>query len=124
MNHRNHSQFRNVTHVLVGLAAIASLASAAGCGASGAPSKFPPRAEGCEVTTYADAPKGQTENIGGVTAVCTETLSDEECLRQLKDEVCKLGGDVAWGVPAKPTLEGGKKRLSARAAHTVEGKKK
>jgi hypothetical protein len=66
----------------------------------------------------------QTENIGGVTAVCTETLSDEECLRQLKDEVCKLGGDVAWGVPAKPTLEGGKKRLSARAAHTVEGKKK
>lgn len=124
MNHRNLSQFRNVTRSLVALVAAASLAAAVGCGASGAPSKFPPRAEGCEVTTFADAPKGQTENIGGVTAVCTEILSDEECLRQLKDEVCKLGGDVAWGVPAKPTLEGGKKRLSARAAHTVEGKKK
>ena len=65
----------------------------AACGGGGAPSKFPPRAEGCEVKVFKDAPRLQTENIGTVVAVCDESLSDDECVRQLKDEVCKVGGD-------------------------------
>lgn len=96
----------------------------AACGGGGAPSKFPPRAEGCEVKVFKDAPRLQTENIGTVVAVCDESLSDDECVRQLKDEVCKVGGDVAWGVPDKPTLKDGKKRLNGRAAHTADPAKK
>ena len=66
------------------------------------------------------APHGQTENIGPVNAWCDEQSTDEDCLKALRDQVCKVGGDVVWGVPAKPTLEQGKKKLSGRAAHSVE----
>jgi hypothetical protein len=103
------------------LPAILATVLLAACGAGGPPSKFPARAEGCEVKVFKDAPRLQTENIGTVVAVCDESLSDDECVRQLKDEVCKVGGDVAWGVPDKPTLKDGKKRLNGRAAHTADG---
>lgn len=80
--------------------------------------KYPPRPEGCDVKVYPEAPSEQTENIGTVNASCAETVTDEECFRTLKDEACKLGADVVWGVDPKPTLALGKKKLSGRAAHT------
>ena len=61
-----------------------------------------------------------TENIGTVSAVCGDDVKDEDCLRTLKDETCKLGGDVVWGVADKPEMKGGKKRLSGRAAHAQD----
>ncbi len=106
---------------LLKLAAFVAFAAVAPCIAcGGAPSKFPARPEGCDVKTFADAPRVQTENIGTVSSVCDESVTDESCLRQLKDETCKLGGDVVWGVPDKPKLENGKKRYSGRAAHTAD----
>ena len=102
----------------VAFAAFAAFAPCIACG--GAPSKFPARPEGCEVKTFSDAPRIQTENIGTVSSACDESVPDESCLRQLKDEACKLGGDVVWGVPDKPKLENGKKRYSGRAAHTAD----
>lgn len=89
------------------------------CGGGGS-AKFPERPEGCAVEVSSGAPHGQTENIGPVNAWCDEQGSDEECLKALRDQVCKMGGDVVWGVPSKPKLEDGKKKLSGRAAHTVD----
>jgi hypothetical protein len=81
-------------------------------------SKYPPQKEGCEVQVFPDAPSMSTESIGSVGATCDESVSDDDCVRQLKDETCKLGGNVVWGVDPKPKLELGKKKLSGRAAHT------
>jgi hypothetical protein len=45
-------------------------------------------------------------------------VSDADCLRTLKDQVCKLGGDVVWGVTDKPDTFGDKNVWDGRAAHT------
>ena len=68
---------------------------------------------------FPDGPKVQSENIGPVSARCDESVSNEDCLRTLLDQVCKAGGDIVWGVPEKPTVAEGKKAFSARAAHSV-----
>lgn len=93
----------------------------AGCGSSTPTdgSKFPPRPEGCDVQLFHEAPNVRTSNIGRVSTTCDEILSDEECLRGLMDEACKLGADVVWGVADKPTIKGTKKTFSGRAAHTA-----
>jgi hypothetical protein len=114
---RRHSS--ELVFALFALASGCLSLSFVACGGS-APSKFPERPEGCSVEVVASAPHGQTENIGTVNAWCDEQSSDEECLKALRDQVCKVGGDVVWGVPAKPKLEQGKKKLSGRAAHSVE----
>ena len=56
------------------------------------------RTEGCDVKVYPEAPPVVIDNIGPVTATCGLDVSDQDCLRTLQDQACKLGGDVAWGV--------------------------
>ena len=80
--------------------------------------RFPPREVGCDITLFHENPNRQTVNIGPVTARCADTLSDDECLRALKDETCKLGGDVVWGVEEKPEHIYEKNVWHGRAAHT------
>jgi len=80
-------------------------------------SKYPPREPGCEIVIFPESPSYQTENIGPVQARCDEDISDEDCLRTLKDQACKLGADTIWGVNERPTIENGKKTFSGRAAH-------
>ncbi len=81
--------------------------------------RYPRQSAGCDVVTFPDGPKVIADNLGSVKAECDERTTDEECLRQLEDEVCKLGGDIAWGVPARPKdIGGGQRVLEARAAHT------
>ena len=81
------------------------------------PSKYPARQPGCEVQIFPEEPSYQTDNIGPVQASCDDSISDEECLRELKDQACKLGADTVWGVNDPPTRAAGKKRYSGRAAH-------
>jgi hypothetical protein len=91
----------------------------AGCSsnaAAGKDTKYPPRAEGCAVQTFHETPGVMSENIGPVTATCGADVSDADCMRTLLDQVCKLGGDIVWGV-TDGNLQG-KKQLSGRAAHT------
>ncbi len=76
-----------------------------------------PREQGCAVQVFEGSPPMKTENIGPVTAWCTEDESREVCLRELEDQVCKLGGDVMWQVDG-PSREGNKQRMNGRAAHT------
>jgi len=92
----------------------------AGC-AGGAPAKttgYPPQPEGCAVQVFPESPPMPTENIGPVMASCGPDIADADCLRTLKDQACKLGADVIWGVPDKSSMEAGKKRFYGRAAHT------
>ena len=63
-------------------------------------------------------PTVPSENLGSVTATCGEDVKDEDCLVTLKDQACKLGADIVWGVDDAPVLAAGKKRLAGRAAHT------
>ena len=90
------------------------------CGGSGNGSKWPSRADGCTVQVFQNAPTTQTENIGPVTSSCDDQspTSKTDCLRELQDQVCKLGGDVVWGVDPEPEHVDGKWKYSGRAAHT------
>ncbi|HQY59788.1 MAG: hypothetical protein IPF92_27725 [Myxococcales bacterium] len=100
------------------------VAGTTACGGGGGKAPgFNPREEGCAVQVSSDAPRVQSENIGTVSARCDLEVSAEDCLRTLKDEVCKAGGDRVWGVD-KPTIADGKQRLSGRAARTTTAKKK
>ena len=82
------------------------------------PSKYPPQKEGCEVQVFPETPSMQTDNIGPVSATCDESVPDQDCLRTLKDEACKLGANIVWGVEPNPTKQLGKKKFFGRAAHT------
>jgi hypothetical protein len=103
--------------VAVHLAAL-GLASCGGAAPSTSDARYTARPEGCTVRVFHDAPSVPTENIGPVNARCGYDVSDVDCLRTLEDQVCKLGGDVVWGVPSKPSTFGDKNVWSARAAHT------
>ncbi len=71
---------------------------------------------------HPDVPPGPTDNIGPVSASCSDITSDADCMRELKDQACKLGADVVWGVSPNPTQEAGKKKFFGRAAHTKAAK--
>lgn len=102
----------------VGLLVLVSAPMAGvGCG-NGAPSAYPPRAEGCAVEIFAEAPRMPTDNLGTVTARCDDSVSDDDCKRTLKDEACKLGADIVWGVSDDGAKVAGKKKFVGRAAHT------
>jgi len=80
-----------------------------------------PRERGCAVQIYSDRPPMKTENIGPVTALCTEEDSRELCQRELMDQVCLLGGDVLWQVDGpnhEDTQNGPRQRMRGRAAHS------
>jgi tetrameric-type glycyl-tRNA synthetase alpha subunit len=88
------------------------------CGGGGGSSKYPSRPDGCDITMFPQAPHQATENIGPVSATCDDFVKKEECIRTLKDQACKLGGDVIWGVDEQGTQEDGKIKFHGRAAHT------
>jgi hypothetical protein len=75
------------------------------------------RGTGCEVRTYDRAPPMPTENVGEVTATCAADDSREVCMRELEDQVCRVGGDVLWQVDG-PRVDGDKQRVTGRAAHS------
>jgi hypothetical protein len=89
-----------------------------GCPSRAQDSQYPARAAGCDVKVFHEAPSVMTDNIGPVTATCGDDIKDEDCMRTLKDQVCKLGGDLVWGVSDIPSNVQGKKQFAGRAAHT------
>ncbi|MDB4947255.1 MAG: hypothetical protein JWP97_6789 [Labilithrix sp.] len=103
---------------LTGLLLTVTLATACGGSTSAGGTKWAARKEGCDVAISNDAPGVPSDNIGTVNATCASDVSDEDCLRTLKDQVCRLGGDLAWGVEPAPRMINGKKQFSGRAAHS------
>lgn len=103
------------------LGLVVLLATFAACGGDKHPSRYPAREAGCDVQIFHEAPEMRTHNIGPVSASCDDRLSEADCLRTFKDEVCKLGGDIAWGVD-NPVKDGGRIKFDGRAAHTKSPK--
>jgi hypothetical protein len=73
---------------------------------------------GCAVQVV---PQGDTpahiENIGPVMASCDRDDPREVCLRELQNQVCRMGGDLLWQVDT-PQFEGDRQMMHGRAAHT------
>ena len=93
------------------------------CACGGAPRPavvggFTPRPDGCAVKLFHEAPTEPTTNIGPVHASCAADVADSDCLRTLMDQVCKLGGDVVWGVADQPRVWGDRNMWEGRAAHS------
>jgi hypothetical protein len=99
--------------------ALSAVAVGVACGGGATTdARYPKRPEGCDVKIFHETPDVPTDNLGPVQARCAEEFTEEQCLRTLKDAVCGLGGDVAWGVNDAPEKADGKNRWFGRAAHT------
>jgi hypothetical protein len=83
--------------------------------------RYPARQPGCDIKIFTEIPPMPTDNIGPVSATCAENVTDADCMRTLKDEACKLGADLIWGIDEGNKV--GKKYLSGRSAHTKAGPK-
>lgn len=104
-----------MSRILVLPVALAIALGACGGGHNATPN-FPERPAGCDVEVYREAPNVATTNIGPVRASCDATLvKEDDCMRELLDQVCKLGGDAVWQVSDKPSIENGKQVFSGRA---------
>jgi hypothetical protein len=89
-------------------------------GAAKTDSRYPARPEGCEVKIFHGKVAGITyDDIGRVDAICGNDLGTEECLKELKNQTCKLGGDIVYDVPDEPQKPSpDKMRYTGRVAHT------
>jgi hypothetical protein len=101
--------------------ALLFIAVLAACG--GGPktdSRYPARPEGCDVKVFHGKVAGITyDDIGHVDAICGNDLGPEECLKELKNQTCKLGGDIVYDVPDEPLKPSPDKlRYTGRVAHT------
>jgi hypothetical protein len=96
---------------------VAAAVGVVACGGGPSDARYPKRADGCDVALYRDIPTVPSDNIGSVHAACDESVTPDDCVRTLKDQVCRLGGDVVWGVD-EPEHKDGKVHYNGRAAHT------
>jgi len=82
--------------------------------------RYPPRPDGCDVKVFRGRVAGITyDDIGRVDSICGTDLGPEECLKELKKQTCKLGGDIVYDVPDEPlTPSPDKIRYTGRVAHT------
>jgi hypothetical protein len=76
-----------------------------GCASGGSASaRYPRRPPGCELAVYHTAVPGLAawDDLGVAEAVCNIGIPVAECLRMLRAEACRMGGDVLYNVPYKP----------------------
>lgn len=83
-----------------------------GCGGPATDARYPVRDPGCPVKSYPGPPAIPVDELGTVRVECSPTAP---CQRQLLDQVCARGGDVAWGT-AESAI--GSTTLVAHAAHS------
>jgi hypothetical protein len=84
--------------------------------------RYPPRDAGCQMQVFiGKIPQGlpKYDDLGRVDAICGSDISQKDCLRELQDQACKLGGDLLYDVPDQPARPSPDKvRYEARVAHT------
>ena len=92
---------------LVALPLAVSLAIPLGC-ATTAPNsnaaKYPPRPGGCKVRVFhTPAPEvKEWDDLGMAHVDCPLDVGAVQCLRKLRMEACRMGGDLLYDVPKKP----------------------
>lgn len=103
-------------------AAVLVVLTFAACGGGGAKtdSRYPERPKGCDVKTFHGKVAGiKYDDIGRVDAICGKDLGETACITELKDQACKLGGDIVYDVPEDPeTPSPDKVKFTGRVAHT------
>jgi len=80
--------------------------------------RHPPLGAGCPVQVFEQPPPMAIANLGTVRARCAPDVSRDDCIRELQDQACRLGGDVVWGVSSTARVVDEKNEWSGRAAHT------
>jgi hypothetical protein len=76
-----------------------------GCASQPGPlPRYPARAAGCELTIYPTSVPGVAawDDLGPVEAVCNINGNTADCLRQLRAQACRMGGDIVYDWPKKP----------------------
>ena len=98
---------------------IAVLGLAACGGGAKTDPRYPPQPEGCAVQTFHGKPTGAYDDIGRVDAICGIDLGADACIAELKNQACKLGGNIVYDVPYEPIKPSPDKvRFTGHAAHT------
>lgn len=71
---------------------------------SGNAAKYPPRPNGCKVRVFhTPAPDvKEWDDLGIAHVDCYLDVGAVQCLRKLKSEACRMGGDLLYDVPKKP----------------------
>jgi hypothetical protein len=66
--------------------------------------KYPPRGAGCKVMLFHSAAPGVKEwdDLGMARVQCPLDVGGLQCLKQLRIEACRMGGDILYDVPKKP----------------------
>jgi hypothetical protein len=98
---------------MVARLACAALGLGLGCGGGVPDARYPAREAGCPVKSLPGAPPVPVDDLGTVTADCDS--AGGACERRLLDAVCRVGGDVAYGLGDNALTS---VHPTARAAHT------
>lgn len=96
--------------VLVALAAGGLAIVALTCATSQTPqtAKYPPRPRRCHVRVFETAVPGVTawDDLGIARVECPLDVGRIQCMARLREEVCRMGGDLLYDVPRKGTRPG------------------
>jgi hypothetical protein len=90
---------------------------------SGNAAKYPPRPNGCKVRVFhTPAPDvKEWDDLGIAHVDCYLDVGAVQCLRKLKSEACRMGGDLLYDVPKKPLRPTDQGMVyTGHAAHTRE----
>jgi hypothetical protein len=88
---------------LLGLVSALSCASGSVADTTTA-ARYPRRGPGCELAVYHTPVPGVPawDDLGVAEANCHISSTSVECIRMLKAEACRMGGDIIYNVPRKP----------------------
>jgi hypothetical protein len=65
--------------------------------------KYPPRGSNCKVLVFRDAPGvKEWDDLGIAHVDCPLDVGAVQCLKKLRTEACRMGGDILYDVPKKP----------------------
>ncbi len=83
--------------------------------------KYPPRPRGCRVHVYDGAAPGvkDWDDLGIARVECPLDVGRVQCMARLREEVCRMGGDLLYDVPRKGARPGEQAMVfQGHAAHT------
>ena len=83
--------------------------------------KYPPRGRRCTVHVYTGATPGAKEwdDLGTARVECPLDVGRRQCLARLREEACRMGGDLLYDVPKKGQRPGEQALVyMGRVAHT------
>jgi len=83
--------------------------------------RYPPQPAGCPVKIFRGPVPSMIahDGIGQVDAICGDRIPESDCMRELMDQACKLGGDILYDVmmtPDRPAPD--KLKYVGRVSHT------